>query len=310
VWHNGADNITGLAAHNNFLIIFGQRQILVYQNATSPATITLADTVASIGCIARDSIQSTGKDILFLSNSGVRSFARTVIEKSVPIGDLSKNVRSDLMTSIGGETLTNIKSVYSETEAFYLLVLPLVKQVYCFDTRGQLQDNSFRVTTWDSIEPSALLSRRNGDLLLGKTGYIGKYTGSLDDTSIYRFEYYTNHADLGNANVTSLLKRIKVVVIGGSSQFVTIKWGFDFSTNYLSTNVSIPTQGISQYGIAEYGANATVVAQYSNGVALQTLSAPASGGGKIVQTGYESDINGSALSIQRIEIQSKDGKTV
>jgi hypothetical protein len=233
-----------------------------------------------------------------------------VIEKSVPIGDLSKNVRSDLMTSIAGETLTNIKSVYSETEAFYLLVLPLVKQVYCFDTRGQLQDNSYRVTTWDSIEPTALLSRRNGDLLLGKTGYIGKYTGSLEDTSTYRFEYYTNHADLGDANVTSLLKRIKVVVIGGSSQFVTIKWGFDFSTNYLSTNVSIPTQGISQYNIAEYGANATVVAEYSNGIALQTLSASASGSGKIVQTGYESDINGSALSIQRIEIQSKDGITV
>jgi hypothetical protein len=155
-----------------------------------------------------------------------------------------------------------------------------------------------------------LLSRRNGDLLLGKTGYIAKYTGSLDDTSTYRFEYYTNHADLGDANVTSLLKRIKVVVIGGSSQFVTIKWGFDFSTNYLSTNVSIPTQGISQYNIAEYGANATVVAEYSNGIALQTLSASASGSGKIVQTGYESDINGSALSIQRIEIQSKDGITV
>jgi hypothetical protein len=310
VWPNGADNITGLAAHNNFLIIFGQRQILVYQNATSPATISLADTVASIGCIARDSIQSTGKDVLFLSNSGVRSFARTVIEKSVPIGDLSKNVRSELMTSIVSETLTNIKSVYSETEAFYLLVLPLVKEVYCFDTRGQLQDNSFRVTTWDSIEPSALLSRRNGDLLIGKTGYIGKYTGSLDDTSTYRLQYYTNHADLGNANVTSLLKRIKVVVIGGSNQFVTIKWGFDFSTNYLSTNVNIPTQGISEYGIAEYGANATVVAQYADGVALQTLSASASGSGKIVQTGYESNINGSPLSIQRIEIQSKDGKTV
>ena len=310
VWPNGADNITGLAAHNNFLIIFGQRQILVYQGATSPATISLADTVASIGCIARDSIQSTGKDILFLSNSGVRSFARTVIEKSVPIGDLSKNVRSDLMSSIAGETLTNIKSVYSETEAFYLLVLPLVKQVYCFDTRGQLQDNSFRVTTWDSIEPSALFSRRNGDLLIGKTGYIAKYTGSLDDTAVYRFQYYTNHADLGNANVTSLLKRIKVVVIGGTNQSVIIKWGFDFSTNYQAASVQIPIQGISEYNIAEYGANATVVALYSNGVALQTLSASASGSGKIVQTGYETNINGAPISIQRIEIQSKDGKTV
>ena len=310
VWPNGADNITGLAAHNNFLIIFGQRQILVYSGATSPATITLADTVNSIGCISRDSIQSTGKDVLFLSNSGVRSFARTVIEKSVPIGDLSKNVRNDLMLSVSGETASNIKSVYSESEAFYLLVLPVSKEVYCFDTRGQLQDGSFRVTTWDSIEPSALFARRNGDLLIGKTGYIAKYSGYLDDASVYRFQYYTNHADLGNANVTSLLKRIKVVVIGGSNQFVTIKWGFDFATNYLSTNVNIPTQGVSEYGVAEYGSNGLPVAQYSNGVAIQTLSASASGSGKIVQTGYESNINGNALSIQRIEIQSKDGKTV
>ena len=310
VWPNGADNITGLAAHNNFLIIFGQRQILVYSGATSPATITLADTVNSIGCISRDSIQSTGKDVLFLSNSGVRSFARTVIEKSVPIGDLSKNVRNDLMLSVSGETASNIKSVYSESEAFYLLVLPVSKEVYCFDTRGQLQDGSFRVTTWDSIEPSALFARRNGDLLIGKTGYIAKYSGYLDDASVYRFQYYTNHADLGNANVTSLLKRIKVVVIGGSNQFVTIKWGFDFATNYLSTNANIPTQGVSEYGIAEYGANGVPNAQYSSGVAIQTLSASASGSGKIVQTGYESNINGNALSIQRIEIQSKDGKTV
>jgi hypothetical protein len=310
VWPNGADNITGLAAHNNFLIIFGQRQILVYSGANTPSTITLSDTVAGIGCIARDSIQSTGRDILFLSNSGVRSLARTIVEKSVPIGDLSKNVRSDFMNIVAGETLANIKTVYSETEAFYLVTLPSVREVYCFDTRGQLEDGSFRVTTWDSIQPSCLLSRRNGDLLLGKTGYVAKYTGAQDDTSSYRLMYFTNHADLGNANITSLLKRLKVIVIGGTNQFVTIKWGFDFSTNYLSTNAKIPTQKVAEYGIAEYGANATVIAEYANGVALQVLSVPASGSGKIVQTGYESNINGTALSIQRIEIQSKDGKTV
>jgi hypothetical protein len=308
VWPNGADNITGLAAHNNFLIIFGQRQILVYSGATAPSTITLADTVAGIGCIARDSIQSTGKDVLFLSNSGVRSFARTVIEKSVPIGDLSKNVRSDFMNIVAGETLANIKSVYSEKEAFYLITLPFVKEVFCFDTRGQLQDGSFRVTSWDSIQPSALLSRRNGDLLLGKTSYIAKYSGSQDDTAAYRMLYYTNHADLGNANVTSLLKRLKVIVIGGTNQFVTLKWGFDFSANYQSINAQIPKQKVSEFGIAEYGSNATVVSEYANGIALQILSVSASGSGKIVQTGYESNINGSALSIQRIEIQSKDGK--
>ena len=303
VWPNGADEITGLAAHNGFLIIFGRRQILVYANATTPATMSLQDTVGGIGCIARDSIQATGKDILFLSNSGVRSFARTIIEKSAPLGDLSKNIRSDFMQIIASETLSSIKTVYSETEAFYLLTLPTVKEVYCFDTRVQLQDGSFRVTNWDSIEPTALLSRRNGDLLIGKNGYIGKYNTYKDYLSTYRMQYFTNHADLGNANITSLLKRLKVVIIGGSNQYVTMKWGFDFATNYLSANVLIPTQGISEYGIGEYN-----VAQYSDGVALQTLVAQASGSGKIVQTGYEANINGSALSIQRIEIQTKDGK--
>jgi hypothetical protein len=303
VWPNGPDEIQGLAAHNGFLIIFGKRQILVYQNATTPSTMSLSDTVGGIGCLSRDSIQTTGKDVLFLSNSGVRSFARTIVEKSAPLGDLSKNVRNDLMDIVGAETLANIKSVYSEKEAFYLLTLPLVEEVYCFDTRGQLQDGSFRVTKWDSIEPTALLSRRNGDLLIGKNGYIGKYGTYQDHTASYRFMYYTNHADLGNANVTSILKRLKVVVIGGTNQYVTIKWGFDFSTNYLSDNALIPTQGVSEYGIAEYN-----IAQYSDGIALQTLSVSASGSGKIVQTGYESNINGAALSIQRIEIQSKDGK--
>ena len=275
----------------------------MYGGATTPATISLSDTVGGIGCIARDSIQSTGKDVLFLSNSGVRSFARTIIEKSAPIGDLSKNVRSDFMAIIGSESLSTIKTVYSETEAFYLLTLPTVKEVYCFDTRVQLQDGSFRVTVWNSIEPTALLSRRNGDVLIGKNGYIGKYSTYQDHTSAYRMQYYTNHADLGNANVTSLLKRLKIVVIGGSNQFVTMKWGFDFNANYLSANALIPSQGVSEYGIGEYN-----IAQYSDGVALQTLVVQASGSGKIVQTGYESNISGTSLSIQRIEIQSKDGK--
>jgi hypothetical protein len=308
VWPNGADNISGLAAHNGFLIIFGKRQILVYSNATTPATMSLGDTVGGIGCIARDSIQSTGKDILFLSNSGIRSFARTIVEKSAPLGDLSKNIRNDLIQIVGGEVLKNIKSVYSETKAFYLLTLPSVSEVYCFDTRGQLQDGSYRVTRWDSITPTSLLSRRNGDVLIGKNGFVCKYGTYQDHTSAYRLMYFTNHADLGNQNVTSLLKKIKVVVIGGTNQFLTVKFGFDFIANYQAVNAQIPTQSVSEYGLAEYGANGSPVAQYADGVALQTLSVPASGSGKIVQTGYESNINGAPLSIQRIEIQSKDGK--
>jgi hypothetical protein len=308
VWPNGADQITGLAAHNGFLFIFGKRQIVIYSGATSPSTMTLSDTVEGIGCIARDSIQTTSTDVLFLSNSGVRSLMRTIQEKSAPERDLSKNIRNDLMSAVAGETLANVKSVYSEREAFYLLVTPSIDTTWCFDTKSYLQDGSARVTTWDSITPKSFLSRRDGTLYVGKNGYIGLYNTYQDDTSSYRMLYYTNHADLGSANVTSILKKLSIIVIGGSNQYVTFKWGFDFKTNYLSENVNIPNQGVSYYGVAEYGSNATTVAYYSSGIALQTLTVPATGSGKIVQTGYESTINGTALSIQKIEIQSKDGK--
>ena len=308
VWPNGSDEITGLAAHNGFLFIFGKRQILVYANATTPSTMTLSDTVEGIGCIARDSIQTTSTDVLFLSNSGVRSLMRTIQEKSAPERDLSKNIRNDLMGTVAGETLANIKSVYSERQAFYLLVTPSIDTTWCFDTKAFLPDGSARVTTWDSITPKSLLSKRDGSLLVGQNGYIGLYNTYQDYNEAYRFLYYTNHADLGDQNVTSILKKLSIVVIGGTNQDVTFKWGFDFKTNYLSDNASIPEQDVYYYGIAEYGANATTVAYYSDGVALQTLNVSASGAGKVVQTGYEADINGTALSIQKIEIQAKRGK--
>ena len=308
VWPNGADEVQALAAHNGFLFIFGKRQILVYQGATTPSTMSLSDTVGGIGCLARDSVQTTSSDVIFLSNSGVRSLMRTIQEKSAPERDLSKNVRNDLMSDVASQTLANIKSVYSEREGFYLLTMPVTQSVYCFDTKVILQDGSSRVTTWDSITPTCLASLRDGSVYIGKNGYIGLYSGYNDYQSTYRMQYYTNHADLGNVNQTSILKKISVVVIGGTNQNVFIKWGFDFKTNYLSATTTIPVQGVSEYGIAEYGANATVVAEYSDGIALNTLKVSATGTGKVVQTGYESDINGSQLSIQKIEIQAKNGK--
>ena len=304
VWPNGADEIMGLAAHNDFLFIFGKRQILVYSGASTPASLVLSDTVGSIGCIARDTIQSIGSDVVFLSDSGVRSLMRTIQEKSAPLRDLSKNVRFDLNSSLASEVLADLKSVYSEKEAFYLLVLPTTFQVYCFDTKQSLQDGSSRVTKWDSIAPTSLRSLRNGDLYIGKNGYIGKYGGYLDDISTYRFAYYTNNADLGNPNQISVLKTISAIVIGGSNQFLTINWGFDYSGAYEAQNVYIPTQVSYEYGTAEYG-----TAEYTNGIPIKTLRANASGAGKIVQTGYETTINDVALSLQKIEIQAKDGRT-
>ncbi|CAB4153527.1 hypothetical protein UFOVP626_6 [uncultured Caudovirales phage] len=308
VWSNGADEITGLAAHNGFLFIFGKRQILIYANATTPATMSLSDTVSSLGCIARDSIQNTGKDVVFLSNSGLRSVLRTVQEKSSPLGDLSKNIRNDFQQVVASESLSEITSVYSEKDAFYLLSCPSSDKVFCFDTKTVLEDGSYRVTTWNSLSPNSFCSRRNGDLLIGQPGFITRYTGYQDDTNSYRMEYYTNNADIGKDDLTSIIKKIKLTVVGGSNQPVSVFWAYDFTANYQSETVAIPAQVVSEYGIAQYGANATPVAQYASGISLQELIAYGNGAGKIVQTGFEVDIDGFPISFQKIEIQAKTGK--
>ena len=303
VWPSNSDTITGIAAHNGSLFIFGKNTILIYTGAKDPTTMVLSDTVTGIGCIARDSIQNTGSDIIFLSDTGVRSIARTIQEKSAPFRDFSKNVRNDLMSAVNGETASTIKSVYNPFESFYLLTMPVLKTVYCFDMKVALQDGSARMTTWDSIEPTAFCYLRNRDLLIGKAGFIGKYTGYTDNTTSYRLQYFTTHVDLGLPSVTSLLKKITATVIGGSNQYVSIKWGYDFSGNYQAQTLLIPSKGVAYYGVSEYN-----ISEYTAGTSLQALVAYPSGAGKIVQTGYESQINGSSLSIQRIEIQSKNGR--
>jgi len=304
VWPNGGDVITGLGAHNGFLFIFGRNNILVYSGATNPSTMTLSDTITGIGCIARDSIQNTGSDLIFLSDTGVRSVLRTIQEKSAPFRDLSKNVRNDLMTGLSGETLANVKAVYSPLDSFYLLTSPSLGVVYCFDNKALLQDGSSRVTTWNGITPKSFFYASNKQLLIGKEGYLGEYSTYQDNGSTYRMSYYTNHTDLDAPSVSSSLKKLSVVVIGGSNQFVTMKWGYDFKENYYSQNAQIPEQSVSYYNIAEYNTTAS----YADGITLQTLVAYPNGAGKVIQTGYEADINGSALSIQKIEIQAKNGK--
>jgi hypothetical protein len=306
VWPRGTDNIVALGAHNGFLYIFGKNNILIYSGATTPSTMVLSDVVTGIGCYARDTIQNTGSDLIFLSATGVRSVLRTIQEKSQPLNDLSKNVRNDLIAAIQGESVATIKSVYSPLDGFYAVTLPVLKSVYCFDTKASLQDGSLRVTTWDSIQPKSFFKKTDGTVLIGKEGYLATYSGYLDNASTYRFQYFTNHTDLGAPSYTSILKRLKVVVIGGSNQYLTIKWGYDFRGNYFSSNQLIPSQaGASYYGVSEYN---TTGSEYTGGTALQTLTAYPTGSGKVIQTGYEADINSIPLSIQKIEIHAKQGK--
>jgi hypothetical protein len=299
------DQIIGLAAHNGFLIIFGRNNIAIYANPIDVTELTLADYIPNVGCIARDSIQNIGTDIIFLSDSGVRSLQRVIQEKSLPLRDISKNVRDDLMANVASETAANIKSVYFDRDAFYLLSLPTTKFVYCFDMRTPLQDGSARTTIWTNIEPKSFLVTAAKQLYIGKPGYIARYFGHLDNNTTYRLRYFTNYFDFDSPTKEKILKQIGMVLIGGSSQEIAIKWGFDYNENYSAVTKQLASGVAYEYNIGEYN-----IAEYSDGIVLDKFKSHVGGKGPIMQVGLEADINGNPLSIQRIDIYTKQGKTV
>jgi hypothetical protein len=306
VWPNGTDEITALAAHNGFLIVFGRRQILIYANPQEPAALQLQDAITGVGCLARDSVALTGGDVLFLSDSGVRSLQRVIQEKSAPLRDISANVRDDLVEAVEAEgVLKNIKGVYSDQDAFYLLSFPDVGVVYCFDTRSQLQNGANRATTWDSLLPKAMLYTRDKELLFGLPSYIGKYNEYADNGVSYMLAYYTTYFDFGSPTALKLLKKIGVNLIGGSGYSIAVRTGFDYSENYRLNQLMIPMSSRSEYGIAEYG-----IAEYGPpevGFGNQLVNS--GGSGRVIQLGFEADILNEPLSVQKIDVYVKAGKT-
>ena len=304
IWPNGADEIIALAAHNGFLMIFGRRQILIYQGARDPSSMSLSDSISGVGCIARDSVVVTGGDVIFLSDTGLRSIMRTIQEKSAPMRELSLNVKDDLITDILAEQTEDIKAVYSDKDAFYLLSLPTTNTVYCFDMRITLQNGAARTTVWDNITPRAFAYTRSKDLLLGQESFIGKYENNLDNTAPYRLKYYTNYFDFGSPTTLKILKKINMTLVGGNGADLVVKYGYDYSPSYLSRTITLGNVNIAEYGIAQYN-----IGEYTAGVVFDNKQINASGTGNVLQLGMEALVDGFEISLQKLDCYVKQGRT-
>jgi hypothetical protein len=303
VWPAGGDEIIALASHNNFLIVFGRRQILIYSNAISPSELTLSDTITGTGCFARDSVALTGGDIVFLSDSGVKSLMRTIQEKSAPMRDISANVRDDLVYEITLEDANEIRAVYSDKDAFYLLSLPARQLVYCFDMRTMLENGANRTTTWDGLVPTAFKYLRNKDLLVGKVGYVGRYEGYKDNIDSYLMRYYTNYFDFKAPTVIKIMKKVGITVIGGQGYGVVLKFGFDYSDILNSRQFSLANAAVAEYNIAEYN-----LGEFG-GSAFDNKVINIGGSGKVIQLGFETIVFEKPVSIQKLDVYVKTGKT-
>ena len=372
----GTDEIVGLGAQNGRLIVFTRRSIVIFGDSTGgstldPATLVLVEVINRVGCVARDSIQNTGTDIIFLSEDGLRSLGRVIQEKSLPMRDLSANIRDELVQAVASEDVNNIKSVYSEDNAFYLLLLPRYERIYCFDTRAPLPNGALRVTIWNNQRHTNMLSLPN-DIYFTNPDGLCEYFGYQDNSASYPMLYLTNYFDLGSPTQTKILKKLTLTVIGLSSQDFVLKTAFDYIDSYRSYVGTLQALPGSEYNEAEYGLNDTVLSasqtsstitvgtgehytadfqleqdetydvplnlwldddtyyysnddgtrtqttvytqqgsytyEYSVGTVSEPIRLSVGGAGSVLQVGFETTVDGSEFSIQKMDVYAKQGR--
>jgi hypothetical protein len=83
-----------------------------------------------------------------------------------------------------------------------------------------------------------------------------------------------------------------------------MKYGFDYNSLFESrVYFGNTSNSVSEYNIAEYG-----IGEYSGGLAILEARINLGGSGRVIKIGIETVVDGSPVSIQKLELFFKMGK--
>ena len=333
VW--GTDEIVAIAPFYGKLVIFGKNNIVIYDSPDVVGSLALNEVIRGVGLVSRDSVQAIGDDLVFLSNTGLRSLARTTEKDKLPLTDLSLNIKDTLIRHIGQSS--SVKSTYVENEGIYIMTFTASNITYVFDFKHRTPNGAPRVTNWtfdNDREPASMTYTTLYGLLIGqKDGSLAGYEGYYDtdlagaDTytnSSYTADFTTTWVNLGQSVAASLLKRLFMVLEGGSGATLGLKWYKDFSPSPSKTT-SITLNPVTTGTAFLWGASnslygATTVshthdaavhpssATYKPVYGLQEYRTPLTGSAKNLKIAISIESNGFDTSLQDLTLLHKQGK--
>ena len=336
VW--GTDEIVAIAPFYGKLAIFGKHHIVIYNNPDDPGssgTMQLDEVIRGVGCTSRDTVQAVGDDLLFLSDTGLRSLNRTTEVDKVPLTEYSVNIKDTLIRNIAQSS--NVKSTYVENEGVYVMSFVDLNITYVFDMKHLTPNKSPRVTTWkfdSDREPTSLVYTESKGFLVGqKKGSVATYEGYFDKdysgSSVYTSHSYvgsflTTWLDLGDSVIASLLKKLKAVISGGSGTNVGLQWYKDFSTipsKSVQFQLNPRTTGdVSLWGSSSslYGATTVTHTHVAGTHPANSIFTPVfglkeyqlnlSGSAKFLQIEMSGETRGFVATLQTLTLLTKQGK--
>ena len=332
-WPKGKDYIVALAAFEDKLIVFGKQAILIYSSPSVIASLALSDTIVGTGCIARDSVQHIGSDIIFLSESGIRSLRKSLITSKSPVDELSLSIRDLLNLYISAGTLSKTRSAYNAKEGFYLLSIvgSSTTTSFYFDVKNFVSSQQFqnsdgsssnavpvRTSIWTGFPVHALAYGRNGTLYAsfrdGSNEVVASYAGYYDgNAQAYSIKYASPWIDLADptgsgesGSFWKIPKQANVITVGSGTYQVTTTLAFDFdsASSSQTVNVSSSTQlsewGLAEWGLDEWNAQSKVLKQSKFQIGRY---------GQHMRIGLSIPVMGYEISVQKIDLFMKRGRS-
>jgi hypothetical protein len=289
---SGYDEIVAINHIQDKLVVFLRNSIVILDSPEDPANMTIFKTLDNIGCIARDSVQAVGNDLVFLSRDGLRSLARAVAEDNFPLRDLSRHVRGDLLAALSGSP-NEVKGMYYPDEGIYILLFT-GNTAWVFDFKRAFEDGLPRVTTWE-VPKWHSLYYHEGTLYIGQEGEYGTYTGYQDDGVSYQFQYESVNVDFDRPEIKNL-KLTQAAFKGADDQQITFTYNWDYGNENVNETTSIPAQSSGGiYGTGTYGS-----AVYGTGVTRAEVRVSPFGSGEVLSFGLKADVNGSQLVLEQL----------
>ena len=280
-WPTGNDKIQGIAAHNGFLIVFGNHSILIYSGAQgNPAGqdgLQLQDAIRDVGLVNQDAMCNVGTDHLFVDSLGVRALGRVIQEKSTPISEPSLNVATVIREDIEVNR-DSVRMFHLPSKSLAVCLFPRQRQSYVFQLGQPGVTGGLRCTRWTDCDfwdgttvlidykEVELLGGRDSRGLLAYDGYTQptRYTMSYESTVLLSGEsltqslvpksiVYSYHTD-ADASIDQLYSRwgfgteempymAKVFTGSGSNRFRNTKVNVNGSGDMLRVGFDVHIDG-------------------------------------------------------------------
>jgi hypothetical protein len=145
------DTLTGIATYQGQLVFFSRRTAQIWIVDANPASWQQVQVFSNIGALAPASIQSLGDlDVLFLSDSGVRSLRARVAELNAFVADVGSPIDDLILDSLlSGTTAGNAAacSIVEPTQNRYWLYLNGVIYVWSAFPSNKIE-------AWSTYEPT------------------------------------------------------------------------------------------------------------------------------------------------------------